>query len=153
MSDQVEQDEATVETTEPVELPSDHPLVRTLAAQKAQIKELKAKAARLDELEEAQKSELEKAIARAEAAEKWKAEREARDAAAEMAAEVAKEKGVPVSALRGSTREELEAHADELLALMPDKPKAATDSSGGDRGDDIEAGETDAKEIAANIRI
>ncbi|MEE2058966.1 hypothetical protein [Rhodococcus artemisiae] len=51
------------------DLPSDHPLVKTLAAQKATIKELKSKASRLDELEEAQKSEAEKAadrIAKAE---------------------------------------------------------------------------------------
>jgi len=68
--------------------PADHPLVRTLAAQKAQLKELKdagefkelnrfrqfkelqAKAARLDELEEANKSDAEKIadrIAKAEA--------------------------------------------------------------------------------------
>jgi len=65
-------------TTQEVDLeqyPADHPLVKTLAAQKAQLKELKelgefkelkqfkelqAKAARLDEIEEAQKSEAEK---------------------------------------------------------------------------------------------
>lgn len=33
-------------------------------------------------------------------------------------AEVAKDKGVPASALRGSTREEIEAHADEIAALI-----------------------------------
>lgn len=52
------------------ELPTDHPLVKTLAAQKAEIKDLKGKAARLAEIEEAQKSDAEKAndrIARAEA--------------------------------------------------------------------------------------
>ena len=65
--------------------PSDHPLVRTLAAQKAQLKELrelgelkklkefqelKTKASRFDELQESQKSETEKTaerIAKAEA--------------------------------------------------------------------------------------
>lgn len=52
------------------ELPADHPLVKTLAAQKAEIKELKGKAARLSEIEEAQKSDAEKfadRIAKAEA--------------------------------------------------------------------------------------
>ena len=63
-------DIATAEGTEPVtedtehteteQFPADHPLVKTLAAQKAQLKELKAKASRLDEIEEAQKSEAEK---------------------------------------------------------------------------------------------
>lgn len=47
-------------TTDTLQLPDDHPLVKTLAAQKAQMKELKAKASRLDEIEEAQKSEAEK---------------------------------------------------------------------------------------------
>lgn len=47
-------------TTDTLQLPDDHPLVKTLAAQKAAIRELKAKASRLDEIEEAQKSEAEK---------------------------------------------------------------------------------------------
>lgn len=54
----------------PVQLPDDHPLVKTLAEQKKAIKDLKTKAQRLDEIEEAQKSETEKAadrIAKAEA--------------------------------------------------------------------------------------
>jgi predicted nucleic acid-binding Zn-ribbon protein len=62
-------DALTAEGTEPVtedstpdtlQLPDDHPLVKTLAAQKSAIRELKAKASRLDEIEEAQKSEAEK---------------------------------------------------------------------------------------------
>lgn len=51
-------------------LPNDHPLVKTLAAQKEEIKGLKEKASRLDQLEESQKSEAEKAaerLAKAEA--------------------------------------------------------------------------------------
>lgn len=53
------------------QLPADHPLVKTLAAQKQQIRELKAKASRLDEIEEAQKTEAEKMadrLAKADAA-------------------------------------------------------------------------------------
>lgn len=42
------------------QLPDDHPLVRTLAANKVEIKDLKAKAKRLDDLEESQKSETQK---------------------------------------------------------------------------------------------
>ncbi|WP_074245158.1 hypothetical protein [Mycobacteroides abscessus] len=54
-------------------LPADHPLVKTLAANKIEIKELKAKAARLDEIEEARKTQAERdaeriATAEAEAA-------------------------------------------------------------------------------------
>jgi hypothetical protein len=54
----------------PEQLPADHPLVKTLAEQKKSIKDLKAKASRLDEIEEAQKTETEKAadrIAKADA--------------------------------------------------------------------------------------
>lgn len=57
-------------TATSAELPADHPLVKTLAAQKAEIKDLKGKAARLAEIEESQKSEAEKTadrIAKAEA--------------------------------------------------------------------------------------
>ena len=57
---------------DPMQLPDDHPLVKTLEAQKAQIKELKAKASRLDQIEESQKSEAEKLaerLAKADAAE------------------------------------------------------------------------------------
>ncbi|QDP43634.1 scaffolding protein [Gordonia phage PhorbesPhlower] len=55
---------------QPVQLPDDHPLVKTLAEQKSTIKDLKAKAKRLDDLEAASMSEADKAadrIAKAEA--------------------------------------------------------------------------------------
>ncbi|WP_144834093.1 hypothetical protein [Microbacterium sp. BH-3-3-3] len=104
------------------------------------------KAKKFDELEEANKTEQEKLLARAEAAEKRIAEREAMDAAAATAAEVAKAKGVPASALRGSTREELEAHADELLELMPKKPAAPSADGQGD-GEQIGDGDMSADDI------
>ncbi|WP_137771811.1 MULTISPECIES: hypothetical protein [unclassified Microbacterium] len=124
-----------------------------------ELADLRAKAQKAQELEDAQKTELEKALARAEAAEAKIAEREKADAARSLADQVAKEKSegrqTPISAsiLRGSTREELEAHADEILALLPEKPKAATPGTGGERGDDIEEEEADAKDIAANVRL
>jgi hypothetical protein len=55
---------AASETPTPVELPADHPLVKTLAEQKKAIKELKARTARLDEIEDAQKSESERVAER-----------------------------------------------------------------------------------------
>lgn len=124
-----------------------------------ELEALRAKAQKADELEDAARTDLEKAQARADAAEAKIAERDKADAARELANEVAKAKSegrsTPISAsiLRGSTREELEAHADEILALLPDKPKAATAGTGGDRGDDIEGEEADAKDIAANVRL
>lgn len=105
------------------------------------------KAKKFDEFEEANKSEIEKLQARLDAAEKWRTDREAKDAAAATAAEIAKEKGVPVSALRGSTREELEAHADELIALLPQKPAAPSADGQGDVGGDIGDGDMSAEDI------
>ena len=70
-------------------------------------------AQRLAEIEEAQKTEAQKAQERLEAAEKRAAELELRAARAEVAAT----KGVPANLLTGSTQEELEASADALLAF------------------------------------
>lgn len=43
---------------------------------------------------------------------------EAEKVRASLVAEVAEAKGVPATALRGNTREELEAHADDIAALI-----------------------------------
>lgn len=76
--------------------------------------DLKAKAAKLDEIEESQRSAEERATAALQAAETRAAEAESRA----LRLEVASEKGLtPAQARRlvGSTREELESDADELL--------------------------------------
>src|SRR5690606_19117969 len=75
--------------------------------------ELKAKAEKLAEFEESQKTEAQKAQERLEAAEKRAAELELKAARAEVAAA----KGVPAELLTGSTQEELEASADALIAF------------------------------------
>ena len=75
--------------------------------------ELKAKAEKLAEFEESQKSEAQKAQERLEAAEKRAAELELKATRAEVAAA----KGVPAELLTGSTQEELEASADALIAF------------------------------------
>lgn len=66
MSEQIAETPAppASETPTPDQLPADHPLVKTLAEQKKAIKELKARTARLDEIEDAQKSESEKVAER-----------------------------------------------------------------------------------------
>jgi hypothetical protein len=69
----------------PVQLPDDHPLVKSLAAQKDEIKELKAKAARLAEIEDAQKTAEQKSAEREAAAEKRAADAEARASRREIA--------------------------------------------------------------------
>lgn len=53
----------------PEQYPADHPLVKALAAQKDEIKALKDRTRRLDELEQAQMTEAEKAAQRLAAAE------------------------------------------------------------------------------------
>lgn len=77
-------------------------------------KENSTAAARLAEIEEAGKTEAQKAIERAEKAEKALAERESAEALAKVRDEVAKTTGVPAGVLRGASKEELEAHAAEL---------------------------------------
>lgn len=74
--------------------------------------DLKAKASKLDEQEQANKTELQKALERAEAAEKKAGEHEH----AALRASVAADKGVPASGLTGSTKAELEKSADDLIA-------------------------------------
>lgn len=57
------------ESTEPIQLPDDHPLVKSLAAMKDQIKDLKAAKTKLDKIEASQQTETERLTARAETAE------------------------------------------------------------------------------------
>ena len=68
-------------------------------------------AQRLAEIEEAQKTEAQKAQERLDAAEKRASELELKA----MRAEVAATKGVPVGLLSGGSQEELEASADALI--------------------------------------
>lgn len=88
------------------------------AAEKyADYDELKAKAAKLDELEEASKSELQKATERAE---KLEAELNSLKKASEVRAirdEVAQKTGVPVALLTAETAEECQAQAEAILSF------------------------------------
>lgn len=77
--------------------------------------DLRAKAEKFDEVEQANKSELERIQERAEAAERKAAELEL----STLKAEVASEKGLTLKQAKrlvGKSREELEADADEILA-------------------------------------
>ena len=91
--------------------------------------DLKAKADKFDASEAANKTELQKLIDRAEAAEKKAAEFEAEKKAAadkaahdkqvaEWADEVAKATNVPAALLRGSTKEDLEKHAEQIKPVI-----------------------------------
>ena len=85
--------------------------------------DLKAKAEQFDALEEKNKTELQKALDRAASAEALAAEA----TKVSLRSEVAAAKNVPASLLSGSTKEELEAAADALLAFRGEQvpgPKA-----------------------------
>ncbi len=88
----------------------------------------------LKEYEDRDKSELQKALERAEAAEKAAAEAQF----TAMRSKVAAAKGVPASSLTGTTEEELNASADELIAWRDQNkppstptPKRTPTSGGG----------------------
>lgn len=87
------------------------------------------KAKRFDEMEEANKSELQKLQERAEAAEEKAKELLQKQELAAWKTEIAKEHEVPVEVLRGSTKEELEEHAKAL------KEKFASPAAPEVRGD------------------
>lgn len=99
------------------------------------------KAQRLDELESehaAMVARADAAEARAVAAEKSVTDREAEAERAKLLADVAETKGLAdPSVLVGSTREELEQHADKIKALMPEIPKAPMAGVQGNQGSDI----------------
>lgn len=104
-------------------------------AQDAPVADGAAEKARLyDEAQEQGKTELQKALDKAEQA-------EARVKALEVQAvraQVAAAKGVDVDLLSGSTLEELEASADRLLEWRGAQiPKGAPSSDAGHRGDEI----------------
>lgn len=115
----------------------------------ADYEDLRGKAAKLDQLEAANQSELEKAIARAEAAEKAAEAADGARKAAEvkaLRARVAAEKNVPpkrAKYITGETQEEIEAAADDLAATVAGSaplpgyvPSAGTGGSTPDREGD-----------------
>lgn len=150
------------EETKPGETPEQKALREALAdAEKwkalsrkneEQAKSNAEKAKKFDEHEEASKTELQKMQARAEAAEKAVQDRDAKDASVKLRDEIAKEKKfderkISASALRGSSREELEAHADELLALVPAPAATASADGQGANGTVIGEGELSVDDI------
>ncbi|MFM8155501.1 MAG: hypothetical protein ACKOAF_05430 [Actinomycetes bacterium] len=101
----------------------------------ARAKDNADKAKRLDEIEEQSKSDLQKAIERAEKAEAQSAEAELKA----IRAEVAASKGVPADMLRGETLEALTESADRLLEFRGTSatPPAPSSEGQGKRGEPI----------------
>lgn len=99
--------------------------------------DLREKAEKYDKAEQANKTELQRAQERAEKAERQAAEFQMQS----LRASVAADKGVPAAGLTGSTKEELEASADALIAWRdeqakkgrPDPRRLRSGSSGGEQ--------------------
>lgn len=99
----------------------DHIVEKRLAKERGKYKdydELKSKAMKLDEMENAGKSEIDRLKESNAALRKQIDDAAAEKQHAEWVSEVAKDKDVPAELLRGGSKEELEAHADLLRAAL-----------------------------------
>ena len=83
----------------------------------------KAAADELEKLKESQMSEADKAAKRTQELEAQVAAYKAKEQQAEWKAQVSAKTGIPAEALRGSTLEEIQAHADILKPLVHPAPK------------------------------
>lgn len=92
-----------------------------LAREKTKQADLESQVAALTAEKQDLATKLNAANGRAEAAEQWKTEREQADQHETVRAEVAKEFGIDAAALRGTTKEELTAHAEVLKPLLAGK--------------------------------
>lgn len=108
----------------------------------ADYEDLKAKAAKLDELEEAQKGELERANEKIAKLEKDAADRAAAEKAREIKERVAKETGVPVELVQGADEESMRAFAESVAAYAK-KPSAARVDGAGEFADTRKAAKSD----------
>ena len=86
-------------------------------AKYADYNEIKEKAEQFDRIEEANKTELQKAQERAEALGKELADIKRSNEIRDMRAKVAQEKGIPANLLTSDTEEECVAQADMILAF------------------------------------
>lgn len=118
----------TVETQPEAVAPDDEPktfdasyvakLRQEAAKYRTEAKENASAAKRLAEIEEASKSEAQKAAERLAALEDQVKTYETREQIAGWKASVSQETGVPASVLAGSTLEEIQAHAETLKPLI-----------------------------------
>ena len=94
--------------------------------------ELKQKAEQFDKLEEANKSELQKAVDRANGLESELNELKNANTLRELRDEVSKEKGVPADLLTGKTKEECEAQAEQIISYATKRPGYPSVPDGGE---------------------
>lgn len=91
--------------------------VGEVSAKYENFEELKAKAQRLDEIEEQNKTELQKANEKADALQKELEGMKKADSVRKIREEVANELGVPARLLTGETKEACEAQAKDILSF------------------------------------
>ena len=88
-----------------------------VSAKYENFEELKAKAQKFDEIEEQNKSELQKANERADALQQELDAMKTAESVRKIREEVANEVGIPVTLLNGTTKEECEAQAKGILSF------------------------------------
>ena len=92
----------------------------------ADYNDLKAKAEKLDELEDANQSELDKVRKQFESTKAELDELKSAQQVTEWKNTVAKDTGVPASVLRGTTEDDIRSHAESLKALIKSGPVVPT---------------------------
>lgn len=104
--------------------------VGEMAAKYGNYEELKAKAQKLDAMEEESKTELQKATDKAKDLEKELADLKKANALREIRDTVSKETGVPANLLTGATKEECEAQANAIKSFADPKAYPAVKDGG-----------------------
>lgn len=108
---------------------------RKLGERFADYDDVKTKAAKLDELEQASKSELQKLQDELAATKSELTRFQQEKQIQAWAVEITKDSPIPPMVLRGSTREELEEHFKQLTEIAP-KPKRTPVPAGKSAGQD-----------------
>ena len=88
--------------------------------QEKRAKENADAARELEAIRESQKSDQQRLVERAEAAERERDEERALRQVGDWRSEVAKKTGIPADVLRGNSLEDIESHAASLKALLPE---------------------------------
>ena len=94
--------------------------------------ELKQKAEQFDKLEEENKSELQKAIDKANGLQTELDALKEKETLRDLRDEVSKEKGVPANLLTGTTKEECEAQAEDIISFAKQRPGYPAVPDGGE---------------------
>ena len=98
----------------------------------ANYEELKQKAEKFDQIEESNKTELQKAVEKANGLQSELDALKNATKLRDLRDEVSKEKGVPANLLTGTTKEECEAQAEEIISFAKQRPGYPAVPDGGE---------------------